>query len=80
MGITNSKKQRTVGTIELRLEKRVRYYFMSLSTGKHLHDFIWTGIPINDQVIYRVNDLATKEKQPGVTKGYPIFEWSLGIP
>ena len=46
---------------------------MSLATGKQLHDFIWTEIPLNDQVISRVNNLATKEKQPGITKGYPIF-------
>ena len=27
-----------------------------------------------------MNDLATKYKQPEITKGYPIFEWSPGIP
>ena len=53
---------------------------MSLATGKQLHDFIWTVLPINDQVIYRVNNLATKENQPEITKGYPIFEWRPGIP
>ena len=35
---------------------------MSLATGKQLHSFIWKELPINDQVIYRVNDLDTKEK------------------
>ena len=53
---------------------------MSLSTGKQLHDFIWIELPINDQVISRVKKLATKEKQPLITKGYPIFEWNPGIP
>ena len=36
--------------------------------------------PNNHQVIYRVNYLDTKEKQPEITKGYPIFEWIPGIP
>ena len=56
------------------------YYFMYLATGKHNHDLIWTYITINDQVIYRVNNLATKEKNPEMTKGYPIFECIPGIP
>ena len=35
---------------------------MSLATRKQLHAFIWTELPINDQVISRLNDLSTKEK------------------
>ena len=31
-------------------------------------------------VIYRVNDLYNKYKQPETTKVYPIFEWIPGIP
>ena len=53
---------------------------MSLATIKQLHAFIWTELPINDQVISRVNDLATKENQPEMTKGYPIFKCIPGIP
>ena len=62
---TNSTKQRTVGAISLSPEnERVRYNFMTLVTGKHLHAFIWTELPINDQIIQRVNYLATKENRP----------------
>ena len=62
---TNSTKQRTVGSIALRpSNERGRYYFMSLATGKQLHAFIWTELPINYQVISRVNYLYIKEKQP----------------
>ena len=53
---------------------------MSLATGKHLHDFIWKELPINNQVIQRVNDLATNEKHLEMTTGYPIFECIPGIP
>ena len=52
---------------------------MFLATGKHLHTYIWTYLPINEQVIYRVDDLVTKENKPDITKVYPIFEWSPGI-
>ena len=53
---------------------------MSLATGKQLHAFVQTEISINDQVVYRVNNLATNENQPEITKEYPIFEWSPVIP
>ena len=63
IGITNNKKQRTIGAIVLRPGNvRGGYYFMSLATGKQLHDFIWTELPINDQVISRINDLDIKDK------------------
>ena len=65
IGTTNSKKQRTVGVIALRLEnERCGYYFMSLATGKQLHDFIWTELKINYQVISKVNGFSTKDNQP----------------
>ena len=52
---------------------------MYLATGKQLHAFILTELTINDKVINRVKNLATKEKHPDMTKGYPIFECSPGI-
>ena len=60
--------------------ERGGYYFMYLATGKQLHSFICKELPINDQVISRLNDMATKEKQPEMTQGYPIFEWSPSLP
>ena len=50
------------------------------ATVKQLHAFICREQPINYQVISRVNDLATKEKQPEMTKVYSIFKWIPGIP
>ena len=65
IGTTNSAKQRTVGAIALRPEnERDGYYFMYLSTRKQPHAFICTELPTNYQVISRVNNLATKDKQP----------------
>ena len=53
---------------------------MSLAIVKSLHTSIWIEPPSNDQVIYRVNYLETKENQPEKNKGYPIFEGIPGIP
>ena len=35
---------------------------------------------MNYRVKYRVNYLATKEKQTETTKRCPTFEWIIGIP
>ena len=77
MGTTNSNKQRTVGATALRTEiEWGGQYFMLLTTGKHIHRYIWTDISISEQVIQRVGELAKKVKKPDITKGYPIFDWS----
>jgi hypothetical protein len=53
---------------------------MSLSTGRRLHCYQWTELPVPDYVIDRVEEMATKEKQPVMTNGHPIFEWRPGVP
>ena len=52
---------------------------MSLYTGKKLHAYVWKELPIDEDVIERVEYLATKEKQPYHMDNNPIFEWSPGI-
>ena len=77
---TNSSKHIMVGAIALiPSNERGEYYFMSLATKKQFCAVIWKELPINYQVIPRVNYLATKEKHPKMTKGYPIFEWIPSI-
>ena len=74
IGTTNITKQRMVGMITLRPENEWgKYYLISLVTRKQFHAFIWTKLPINDKLIQKVNDLATKEFHPEMNKGYPIF-------
>ena len=81
IGNTNSTKYIKLGTISLRpSNEQGGYYFMYLATGKYLHLYIWTELPINDQLLYWVNYLSTKYNQTEMTKGYPIFEWRSGIP
>jgi hypothetical protein len=53
---------------------------MSLSTGRRLHCYQWTELPVPDYVLDRVEEMATSEKQPVMTNGHPIFEWRPGIP
>ena len=40
---------------------------MSLDTGRKIHRRQWTKLPISDDVITRINELASKEKQPIVS-------------
>jgi hypothetical protein len=79
VGTKNTTKARTVGTIALRkLSKSGSYYFMSLKTGRELHGYEWTELPIDDHVIATVKEMAEAERQPIMANG-PIFEWSPGV-
>ena len=51
---------------------------MSLSTGRHIHEYQWKEIPIDDYVLDHVEESAEEEDQPVMTNGYPIFEWIPG--
>ena len=78
---TNTTKSRSIGAVALKpSNKRGSYYFMSLSTGKRIHCYQWTELPIPDYVIDRVEEMAARENQPIMTNGYPIFEWQPGVP
>ena len=50
---------------------------MSLATGKSIHGYKWTVLPLGDEVINRVNQMAEDEGQPLVTENF-LYEWSLG--
>jgi hypothetical protein len=59
---TNDMKSRSVGGIALRPKNdRGSYYFMSLRTGRRIHATRWTELPITDEVIQRVDDLASND-------------------
>ena len=51
---------------------------MSLYTGKRLHSYIWEEIPIDQDTIDRVDQLAREEKQPVLDNNQPLFEWLPG--
>jgi hypothetical protein len=78
---TNTTKSRSIGVVALKpSNERGGYYFMSLSTGRRLHCYQWTELPVPDYVIDRVEEMAAREKQPVMTNGHPIFEWRPGVP
>ena len=52
---------------------------MSLLSGKRIHSHNWTELPIDNDVIARVEELASKENQPELPNKSPIFEWAPGI-
>ena len=51
---------------------------MLLYTGKRLHSYIWEEIPIDQDTIDRVDQLAREEKQPVLDNNQPLFEWLPG--
>ena len=51
------------------------YYFMSLYSGQKLHAYEWDKLPIDSDVIARVEQLALAKKQPKLIDGLPLFEW-----
>ena len=58
IGNTNSKKRRTLEDIAIRPSNNCGgYYFISLAIGENINALSCTKLPINYQVIERVNDL-----------------------
>ena len=51
---------------------------MSLYSGKRLHSYIWEELPIYQDTIYIVEQLAREEKQPVLDNNQPLFEWLPG--
>ena len=78
---TNTQAPRTIGAIAMcAARSRSGYYrFMSLQTGRIITRRKFTSIPITQDVITRVHDLAEAEKQP-LIHDCPVFEWSKNIP
>ena len=75
-GATNTNQARTVGVIALHPSKNLQggWYFMSFDTGRKIHRRQWTKMPIIDDVITRINELASKEKQPIVSRN-SSYSW-----
>ena len=72
-------KKRSVSSIALKASNEEGgYFFMSLYTVKRLHSYIWEEIPIYQDTIDRVDQLAREEKQPVLDNIQPLFEWLPG--
>ena len=51
---------------------------MSLYSGKRIHSYIWEEIPIDQDTIDIVEQLAREEKQLVLDNNQPLFEWFPG--
>ena len=80
-GTANNMTSRTVPAIALKpSNQHGGSFFMSLLTGQRLHAYLWQELPISDEVINRVEELAKAENQPPLQNGELIFEWNIGVP
>ena len=52
---------------------------MKVYHGKDIHSNYLVELPIDEDVVKRVKDLAKIEKEPTFDP-YPMFEWAPGIP
>ena len=60
---TSTMKRRSVPAIALKESNdHGGFFFMSLHTGRELHAYEWDELPINNDVIQRVEDLAKDQK------------------
>ena len=77
IGTKNNMTERAVPGIALRASNtKGGFYFMSLYTGKRINSYVWEELPISDEVIERVEEIAQQQKQPQLVNGIPIFEWN----
>ena len=57
-------KNDTVGGIALKpSNEKGGYYFMSLFSGKKIHAMRWKDLPISDNAVHRVHELALDQEQ-----------------
>jgi hypothetical protein len=62
-GTSNDMKSRAIPAIALRKSNNNGgHYFMNLHTGRRIHGYHWTELPIDEYVISRVEKIAEDEK------------------
>ena len=57
-----------------------RTLFYVVKHRKKLHSYHWKELPITNDAIDKVAEIAKEQKQPKIIKNQPIFEWNLGNP
>ena len=69
-----SEKAISLGT----LKDSGAHYFMLLKTGKKIKCHRWEELPITQEVVDRVEQLAREENQMKMTNRMPLIEWEDG--
>ena len=73
-GTTNDMKRRSVPAIALnKSDYHGGHYFMIIYTGKSLHRYQCTELPIDYDVIDQVRDSAEEDDAKKMIDNYPIF-------
>jgi len=79
--VTNTQAGRTKGVLALYPRgQHGSWAFLSLSTGKEVYGRTFTPLPITDEVIERVAELAAAQGQPVIHDGRLLYEWRAGVP
>jgi hypothetical protein len=77
IGTKNDQSARSVLAIALNpSNKHGGHYFIPLYSSKQLHSCEWKELPIDDDVVNRVEELAGREDAPTMINGYPVFTWA----
>ena len=68
MDATNTSKARTVGAIALCPSGNGQgsWYFMPVSTGERIHRYQWTELPLGQETIDRIHNMAKKQGMPSM--------------
>ena len=79
---SNTETPRTSGAIALTPTGNLQggYWFLSLVTGKRISRRRWTELPITDDAIQRVHELALIEKDPQPANQHFQFSWGPNLP
>ena len=74
--ITNTNKSRAVGAIALYPSNNEvgGWYFMLLATGKEIRRNGWTELPMGDDALQRVKQIALKEGQVNIDNNF-TYDW-----
>ena len=74
---TNTNKARYIGAISLYQlgNEQGRWMFMPLSSENRTHCYKWEVLPVDEDVINRVHELALKEGQPKIDTHFK-YEWT----
>ena len=80
-GTSNDTDIRSIPSIALKKSNiHLGRHYMNLYTGKRLHIYECTDLPIDNNVIEKVKHFSSDEKGPLVKDKYPMFEWAPSIP
>ena len=73
--ITNTERSRTTSAIALGPSRgdHQAYFFMSLDTGKKILRSKWTELPMTDEIVNRVHEIALQENRNAAADPFDFF-------